>query len=179
MEIVFESPIQTEVNHMLVGIWWTAIGLSVVFFLIHMIGRSIYEGKKLEAPRFVRLSEGIFLIGSAVAVALTVTWLVVGEQVIRPRFEEPMSVIGKLESCDITSSAHRNIISVRAVVDRETCAGTVEYVIPDSQFPRRRDQRGDVPAKLAKLRPGDEVVFSKFRLKSGDSYREVLFLNPD
>ena len=179
MEIVFESPIQAEVNHRLVCIWWTAIGLSLVFFLIHMIGRSIYEGKKLEAPRFVRFSEGIFLIGAAVSVATTVTWLVVGEQVIRHRFEEPTSVIGKVESCEITSSAHSNIVSVRAVVDKETCAGTVEYVTPDSQFPRGKNQGYGVPATLAKLRPGDEVVFSKFRLKSGESYREVLFLNPD
>jgi len=179
MEIVFENPIHTEVNHILVGIWWTAIGLGVVFFLIHMIGRSFYEEKKLEAPRFVRLSEGIFMIGAALAVATTVTWLVFGEDVIRPRFEEPTSVIGKVESCDITSSAHSTIISVRALVDKETCAGTVEYVIPDPQFPQGRIRRYGVPATLAKLRPGSEVVFSKFRLKSGEPNRDVLFLNPD
>lgn len=179
MEIVFENPIHSEVDQILQLIWWTAMGLSVVFFLVHMIGRSHYEGRKLELPKLVRLSEGIFLVGAGVAVASTVTWLVIGENVIGHRFEEPASVLGKIESCEIRSSAHSNVVTVRAVVDKESCAGTVEYVIPDSQFPPMRGQRGTVPKFFAQLRPGSEVVFLKFNLKSGQSNRPVLFLNPD
>ena len=179
MEIVFESPIQTEVDHTVHLIWWLTMGLSLVFFFIHMVGRSYYEGRKLEVPKLVRLSEGLFLLGAGVGVASTVTWLLVGERVIRPRFAEPTFVVGKIESCDIRSSAHSNIITVRAVVDKEICAGKVEYAIPDSQFPRTKGQRPDVPPGLAKLRPGDEVVFSKFTLQDEESNRAVLFLNPD
>lgn len=179
MEIVFENPIHAEVDHILGLIWWIAMGLSLVFFIIHMVGRSHYEGRKLQVPKPLRLTEGIFLLGVGVGVASTVTWLLVGENVIRPQFEEPVSVLGKVESCEIRSSAHGNVVTVRAVVDKETCAGTVEYVIPDSQFPPMRGQRRTVPKFLAELRPGSEVVFFKFRRKSWESKRAVLFLNPD
>jgi hypothetical protein len=179
MQIVFENPVQTQLDFILQCVWWIGLGLSTLLFMVAIIEKSQQQNQNEPQARFTKIRSVMLPIAATLTVLITVGCLYFGERVVQYYIKELPPVAGVVESCDIQSSFHSNVVTLKLNVEGESISGRVEYVIPDSDYPLMKNQRRSVPPALQSLSPGTCVTLRKFWVKDGDAPRYLLFLNPN